>query len=309
MDDVLSIEEAVERLYDLNVGVVGIGPSRHERPHKPAMLLAAIDLIARGKFESDRIAWSEELRNRFGDYFDIVRGANDQPTPENPFYHLRSDQIWFPYEILEEKECELRHVPTVQAIQSSRVFARITGGLEHFVQSPSARMKIRRAIVARYFPKKSNEIFRIVTEQKLSADAAGRPREEEEDFGRKSSFRRKVVELYDSQCAVCGLRIKHPEKSVSFVDGAHLIPFSESRNDHPSNGIALCKNHHWAMDSYLLVPTTAMRWRVSPRLDSRRSSGEESLISFHDKPLLRPHDDAFLPHIDGLRWREERLYV
>jgi len=28
----------------------------------------------------------------------------------------------------------------------------------------------------------------------------------------------------------------------------HLIPFSESRNDHPTNGLALCKNHHWAMD-------------------------------------------------------------
>ncbi len=24
----------------------------------------------------------------------------------------------------------------------------------------------------------------------------------------------------------------------------HLIPFSESRNNHPTNGLALCKNHH-----------------------------------------------------------------
>jgi predicted restriction endonuclease len=29
---------------------------------------------------------------------------------------------------------------------------------------------------------------------------------------------------------------------------AHLIPFSESRNDHPTNGLALCKKHCLAMD-------------------------------------------------------------
>jgi len=29
---------------------------------------------------------------------------------------------------------------------------------------------------------------------------------------------------------------------------AHLIPFSASRNDHPTNGLALCKNHLGTMD-------------------------------------------------------------
>ena len=28
----------------------------------------------------------------------------------------------------------------------------------------------------------------------------------------------------------------------------HLIPFSASRNDHPTNGLALCKNHLGTMD-------------------------------------------------------------
>ena len=41
-----NIDEAVERLYDLNVGVIGTGSARHERPHKPLLILAALDVIA-----------------------------------------------------------------------------------------------------------------------------------------------------------------------------------------------------------------------------------------------------------------------
>ena len=35
------------------------------------------------------------------------------------------------------------------------------------------------------------------------------------------------------------------DSSLVIVDAAHLIPWSESQNDHPTNGLALCKNHHW----------------------------------------------------------------
>jgi len=44
-----TLDEAIERLYRLKVGVVGVGTARHERPHKPALLLAAFDLIAEAR--------------------------------------------------------------------------------------------------------------------------------------------------------------------------------------------------------------------------------------------------------------------
>lgn len=52
------LQEIIEKLYDLNVGVVGTGATRHERPHKPVMLLAVLDLIAQGKARAERIDWS-----------------------------------------------------------------------------------------------------------------------------------------------------------------------------------------------------------------------------------------------------------
>jgi putative restriction endonuclease len=115
------------------------------------------------------------------------------------------------------------------------------------------------------------------------------------------------VELYDYQCVACGLRIWLPEHDVTFVDAAHLVPFSESRNDHPTNGLALCKNHHWALDQRLIAPDSTRVWRVSRHVEPRRSRGEEELARLAGQPLLAPVESAFEPDLHGLAWRFERL--
>lgn len=60
---------------------------RHERPHKPLLLLAMLDLIAEGRSTPDRIEWSTVLRDRFALYFARVKRMEDQCTPENPFFY------------------------------------------------------------------------------------------------------------------------------------------------------------------------------------------------------------------------------
>lgn len=60
------LDTAIERLYDLNVGITPLEESApHERPHKPLLLLAAFDLIDEGKASPDRIPWCQALRDRF----------------------------------------------------------------------------------------------------------------------------------------------------------------------------------------------------------------------------------------------------
>ena len=119
------------------------------------------------------------------------------------------------------------------------------------------------------------------------------------------------MDIYDHQCAACGLRLKLPQREdLTFVDAAHLIPFKDPElggNDHPSNGIALCKNHHWAMDRFLLVPTPDLRWKVSPLVEPRRSEGEKALHHLAEKTLLLPNDEAYLPKQEALEWRLSRL--
>src|SRR5262245_14435134 len=99
---ICSVDDAVERLYDLHVGVVGTGEERrHKRPHKPVLLLAALDLISDGQATPDAIPWSNALRRRFAEYFTVVQAQDDRNTPENPFRRLQTDEIWKPVEILD----------------------------------------------------------------------------------------------------------------------------------------------------------------------------------------------------------------
>ena len=62
------------------------------------------------------------------------------------------------------------------------------------------------------------------------------------------AFRRIVSENYDYRCAASGWRIILPEGRV-MVQAAHLIPFAETRDDDPRNGIALAPTFHWALDA------------------------------------------------------------
>lgn len=62
------------------------------------------------------------------------------------------------------------------------------------------------------------------------------------------SFREKILEAYQTQCALC--RLRHPE----LLDAAHIIPDSYPEGAAKiSNGISLCKFHHAAYDSLILA--------------------------------------------------------
>ena len=74
-----------------NMGKVGT----HVRPHKPVMMLAVLDMIA--LHGQNHFEFSDELVGHFSAYFKLVQSGNDQCTPENPFWHLKTakdDPLW-----------------------------------------------------------------------------------------------------------------------------------------------------------------------------------------------------------------------
>ena len=315
-------DEVVEALYRLNVNVVGQGALRHEKPHKPCLILAVLDLLATGQVTPDCIPWNQALRDRFKVYFDLVRTLQDQCHPELPFCHLKGERWWQPVRISGSGSHPLAEAPTAADAKNGTVHAALAGGMEQFTRTPMDRMLLRDALVSRYFPHARPLLLPLFTEPTIGPgfhpslpfpDTSPGTSLLQEDPplplpGRNSAFRRKILEIYDCQCAACGLRIRLPgSEDLTFVDAAHLIPFTSSFNDHPTNGIALCKNHHWAMDRFLIAPTPDCSWIVSPHLEARRSDGEKSLIALQGKRVLPPSEPAFAPARDALQWRVERL--
>jgi putative restriction endonuclease len=64
---------------------------------------------------------------------------------------------------------------------------------------------------------------------------------------RSAAFKRKVRSAYDDACAICGSERRSPTGNPE-IEAAHIYPKSEGGRDIVSNGIGLCKLHHWAFD-------------------------------------------------------------
>jgi putative restriction endonuclease len=290
----VTTEDAIARLYDLKRGRTG----KHERPHKPILLLAVLDLIERELITANRILPSKELRDRFSAYFKIVRQGNDQNSPENPFYYLCSEGFWS----LHPKRPS--GALSWAGLQREVSHASLRDDLYTLMCNPLQRELLREAIYSRYFADHRDALRSLCNTytQKSSEQLVA----EDPLPGRDAAFRKLVIDVYDYRCAACGLRL-HID-TIVLVEAAHLIPWSESHDDNPRNGMALCRNHHYAMDRHLIAPTPDKVWKVSKRLD-RRLEGQKDLIELNGEDIILPSLEQYHPRPEALEWRRERLLV
>ena len=118
------------------------------------------------------------------------------------------------------------------------------------------------------------------------------------------AFRERVLLANREQCAVC--RLRHQE----LLDAAHIVGDAEEEGDPAvSNGLALCKLHHAAFDSFFLAV------RPDYTIEVRRSILEESdgpmllhgLKQIHDQLIQLPRSRADRPDPARLQSRYNRF--
>jgi putative restriction endonuclease len=301
-------EACLERLYNLRRDKRGA----YERPHKPVLLLSIMDLLDCGVIAGNTIPLSEELVRTFKCYFEVVRQGNDKPTIQNPFYFLSGDGFW---NLVPERgqpplyvQGSVSRAPSVAELRRRVGYGQFEAGFWTLLSDPVSRHQLREALVARYFPEHREQIAGLVV-SRVKAPEPDALREELPP-GRDAAFRRTILEIYDYTCAACGIRLLL-SSDLSLVEAAHIIPFSVSRNDRPTNGLALCPNHHWAMDRHLIAPCPDGArgggvWHVSRRLDDRLQ-GQRDLVALAGKPVIPPGEEKFYAAIESLRWREKQL--
>jgi putative restriction endonuclease len=307
----MSLAQYEDRFSRLNVGRVG----NHVRPHKPVMLLALLDLFEQGVIKENKVTYSPELLELFGEYFEAVREPGDQPTPINPFFFLRSDKFWH-HHPLPGQEAVLKAMqspPGIKAFQAISDYVYLDEELYALLRDRSARSALREAIIRRYFASKRTALESLIRseaeiadyQRKLEDGTRAKENPAVPEAVRDTAFSRIVRRAYDYRCAACGLRVVL-EGGLYIVDAAHLIPFAETHDDDPRNGIALCKNHHWAMDRNIIAPGTDMRWHVSKLLDDRLE-GQRELIRLDGRTILLPPEQRYHPRTDAIAWRERVL--
>lgn len=117
-------------------------------------------------------------------------------------------------------------------------------------------------------------------------------------------FRERVMAAYRSQCALC--RLRHQE----LLDAAHIIPDSDPAGAPKiTNGIALCKLHHAAFDSFIIgvAPDYSIHVRRDVLEESDGPVLRYGLQQLHGTILTLPRLNTEWPDRELLQRRFERF--
>ncbi len=270
-------------------------------PHKPLLLLVLAELAEQGKLSDKILPLTGELVFRFLAYWTVVAERRSQrPDIHLPFYHMRSDGCWTPLD--EEGR------PTLERRRA--VAARLDETFLACLNETDFRKQMRRILIAKYFTdaRERTSLYELVglpvpPEMIVKEDA--RLYEVARDRGREARFRLTVVPAYNYTCALTRYRLMTVD-SGSIVEAAHIHEFADSRNNHPRNGIALCKNAHWMFDEGLWSLDDEYRVLIAAtRFDE---SGEPAFLLSHQagSHIFLPSDPNFWPDKTHLAWHRKR---
>lgn len=298
------------------LGKIRLGRVRGRRsPHKLLLLLAVLDRVDAGEITDNRIYYDPGLTERFRAYYDAIAQDGDWCQPGPPFFHLRSSGFWN-HQIAPGREAFYAALTTSgggnRRIVDNIQYAFFAAYAWSVVVSSEHRSLLRQSIIGSFFPTEEQvRLWQVANSQSEIGECEKIMERGAQytilvsDFVRNSAFRRLILRAYENRCSVCGLRIITPG-GQSPVDAAHLIPWSATHDDSPSNGMALCKLHHWALDAGLIAPTLSLEWAVSPVLDPQHDS-ERELTRFDKSPILLPADERHYPRKEAIVWRRKML--
>ena len=193
------------------------------------------------------------------------------------------------------------------------------------IMSPAHRAILKQTLLKTYFPKArgvypesdsyweyvANQIMEessneYVAEIRSLQDQLDQDSFEEEIFVRGGVFKRQVPLVYNNTCCISGLRVE-TTVNASLVDACHIVPFSQSRDDTISNGIALCPTLHRAFDRGLIaIEPDHFSVVVSMRL-SEPVESVYSIRQFHGRQITKPTDERWRPSRENLSSHLERF--
>lgn len=124
-------------------------------------------------------------------------------------------------------------------------------------------------------------------------------------IARDKTFRNKVIEAYSYKCAVTKEGWVTPNGLIG-LDAAHIIPVEKMGSDHPSNGIPLVKNLHWAFDRGMISFAENRTLIVSTSAKERQEN--TSLVSLEGMPLIEPIDQRRRASLEALNWHRDNVF-
>ena len=287
-------------------------------PHKPFTLLSVLDLIDEGVITDNFIEVSYELLDNFNQYWSRIMPLGTSGNIAYPYSKLKTSGFWHlvPNQGYEE---EAKHdIHSVTALREICAGAKLDDELFDLLIEVESRELLRMVIINEYF---AEEIRPAIIEQGsvnlhayryseklLRSEHPEIPSSDQEVLKkvRDQGFRKAIVSIYEHRCSICGIRILTPD-GHTVVEAAHIVPWSETQDDNPDNGIAMCRLCHWSFDEGLLGINEDYRVLVSSFL-SNASNNAGHIITFRDREILKPTMHKFIPNLTKLDWHRKKIF-
>jgi len=286
--------------------------TNHRAPHKPFLLLSVMDLIAQGQIIENFIEPSFELVDTWNGYWSAVMPFGYRSTMAHPFPRLQSDGFWHRIANTGYDAKTDYNISSMTRLRQVYAGASLDDALFVYMMDPVTRERLRAVLVQTYF---APEIQSKVSEQgsinlaayKYAKDVMAGIKENMESYTaakpeqktvRDQGFRKAIVQLYDHRCALCGIRMRTPE-GHTVVEAAHIVPWSKSRDDLPTNGLCLCRLCHWSFDEGLMGVGAKYEVLVSDRvrIDSNMPG---HILTLAERLIFKPDAERFWPGQDNL---------
>jgi len=123
---------------------------------------------------------------------------------------------------------------------------------------------------------------------------------------RDQGFRKTIVFLYDYRCALCGIRMLTSD-GHTVVEAAHIIPWVESHDDRPTNGLSLCRLCHWSFDEGLMSVGKKYEVLVSGRGQVDRNLPGH-ILTLRDRSIFTPEENRFWPAQKNLDFHRRKYF-
>ncbi|MGL5080670.1 MAG: HNH endonuclease [Microcoleaceae cyanobacterium] len=289
-------------------------------PHKPVLLLSVIALIEQNIIHRNRFYLTPELIAKFLESWTDLDITSHRSDISLPFFHLRGDSFWHltpnpGYEAVIHSKSKIKGL---KAVRNAVQYAFLDDELFELLQDQDARAILVHTLIENWFSGKTVQVdglLKVDSLQKLQLVLREKGGEvydtsiledEQKLIVRDAAFRRLVTQIYEHRCALCRLKI-FDNKSQTIVDGAHIKPFAEFRDDRIDNGLSLCKNHHWAFDRGWFSVDDSYNVIVSNDLHEDSPNAKE-VKEFQEERILLPSNSDYFPRTEALAWHRENVF-
>ena len=292
----------------------------HQAPYKPILLLCVLDLFDSGEISSNFFEISDDLVELFGKYSERVLPFIRPGSLALPFFHLQGDGFWH---LLSRHESAAlgSQISSLTRLREEIFGARLDEDLYALIRSEENRDRLRSVLIETYFSREarqslvkqsiinrgafvySGELLRHpedpTVQETLSLEEAYLP------AVRDQGFQRAVVTAYSHRCALCGIRVRTLDGHTA-VTAAHIVPWSETQDDRPPNGMALCRMCHWTFDEGLLGVSQIYEVIASRQLNTLDNL-PGYLTSLEGRGIVGPDRKPLWPDTESLQWHRQNV--